>query len=367
MHERFMKQAIALAELGRGQTWPNPLVGAILVNDGRIVGQGVHLKAGDPHAEVYALRMAGERARGSTAYVSLEPCSHTGRTPPCADTLIEAGVKRVVVAHRDPNPLVAGRGIAKLREAGIEVITGVLEQEAARQNEEFFTFIRLNRPFVLWKCASTLDGYIAAPSGHSQFVTSTQAREDVQKLRAKHPAIGVGIGTVLADDPRLTVRLGENTPASRQPIRIVFDSRLRIQSDARIFSEPGETWVYTAVQADELPRRFQEYIERGTLKVWTTPPDEEGRVHLPSAFADLAQRGISSLLVEGGATLVSTLLRNQMVDKVAYYLAPKLLGGGIPALLNCGKERMDEAICLCDVDLTSIGPDFRLDGYPMYT
>lgn len=361
-----MRIALQIAELGRGQTSPNPLVGAVVVRDGEVVGQGAHLKAGEPHAEVHALRMAAEKARGSTVYVTLEPCSHQGRTPPCADALIQARVARVVVATGDSNPVVHGRGVEKLREAGIDVTVGVLAAAANEQNEAYVTWRRENRPFVVWKCAATLDGYIAAGSGHSMYVTSAESRASVHALRRQYPAIGVGIGTVLADDPRLTVRTPEGT-ADNQPLRVVFDTRLRISSHARMFSEPGETLLY----ATEEGQREREQRGAATpafthVQTVIVPADRHGHVSLHHALQDLGQRGVHSILVEGGATLVTALLAGHLIDKVVYYIAPKLLAGGVPALHGRQTTHMTEAVAFERVTWTQVGVDMCCNGYPQY-
>jgi diaminohydroxyphosphoribosylaminopyrimidine deaminase/5-amino-6-(5-phosphoribosylamino)uracil reductase len=369
LDEEFMAMALKLAEYGRGQTSPNPIVGAVIVNQGEIVGYGSHLKAGTPHAEIHALNMAGERAKGGTIYVTLEPCSHFGRTPPCADALIQAGVKRVVVGCLDPNPKVSGQGVQKLRDAGIEVDVGVLEMLACRQNEAFFHWVTKRRPFVVWKCASTLDGYIATSASHSFYVTGEEARRDVQRLRREIPAIAVGIHTVLADDPRLTVRLVDpESEVNRQPLRVVFDSRFRLPPHAKLLSQPGKTVVFTTREVSQADvESFQPYLNRGALEIIRVDADERGRASLLHALGHLADMGIHSLLVEGGRTLVSELFKAQLVDKVVYYISPKLLGGGIPALDGLGKRLMSEAVVLKDVRMTQIGEDIRIDGYPSYS
>jgi diaminohydroxyphosphoribosylaminopyrimidine deaminase/5-amino-6-(5-phosphoribosylamino)uracil reductase len=362
--EHYMRIALRLAELGRGQTSPNPLVGCVIVKDGEIIGQGAHLRAGTPHAEVHALRMAGDRAEGATAYVTLEPCSHFGRTPPCTDALIRAGIRRVVVAAVDPDPRVCGRGLARLRDAGIDVQTGILEQEAVRQNEGFRMRVLTGRPLVLWKCAATLDGYIAAHTGHSQYVTGPAAREAVQRLRSQHAAVAVGSGTAIADDPRLTVRSANGEAAPHQPLRVVFDSRLRLSPGSRMLREPGRTLVYTLEAALEGPKAAD--LRAAGAELAAMPAGPDGRVDLSAALADLGRRGVNELLVEGGSELVSTLLARRLVDRVAYFVAPKLLGGGIPALRGLNPDRMDGAVRL-EVDrVTTHGDDLCLWGRPVY-
>ena len=363
-----MQIALTLAELGRGQTSPNPMVGAVLVKDGEVVGQGAHLKAGLAHAEVHALRMAGENAKGATAYVTLEPCSHYGRTPPCADALIEAGVRRVVIAMEDPDVRVQGQGVMKLRQAGIEVATGVLATAAAHLNEEYVTLKEKERPFVTWKCAATLDGYIATANGHSSFVTGPEARRTVHEMRRRVSAIAVGIQTVLSDNPRLTVRLGEDAESNLpNPVRVVFDSRLRMPLEAAMLKEPGQTLIYTTkATVSHSADAIIALQERGA-EVVGVEADVTGRVQLAAALGDLARRGYQGVLVEGGATIAWALLQEQLVDKVVYYIAPKLLGGGLPALSGHGPTRMDAAIALHSLVWTQVGDDLRVEGYPVYT
>ncbi|WP_281173067.1 bifunctional diaminohydroxyphosphoribosylaminopyrimidine deaminase/5-amino-6-(5-phosphoribosylamino)uracil reductase RibD [Alicyclobacillus herbarius] len=361
----FMRLAISLGELGLAQSSPNPSVGAVIVRDGEVVGQGAHLKAGGPHAEVHALRMAGEAANGSTVYVTLEPCSHHGRTPPCADALIAAGVRRVVIACPDVNPQVAGRGIARLREAGIEVVVGVEAAAAKRLHEAFFHTMTHGRPLVVWKTAATLDGYIAATTGHSRYVTSREARQQVQWLRRLHPAIAVGVGTALADDPQLTVRIAPDG-AIRQPLRVVFDSMLRLPPSARLLHESGRTVVYTTERAPQERVKVLQEAAASPLDVVVLSSQADGRVPLREALVDLARRGCNSVLVEGGAQLVSALARERLLDKVVYYLAPKLLGGGLPALAGLSPARMDEALTLTDVQVSQVGPDVRVEGRIVY-
>lgn len=358
--DRLMSMALELAELGRGQTSPNPMVGAILVKNGEIVGQGAHLKAGGPHAEAHALAMAGDRAKGATVYVTLEPCAHVGRTPPCADALIAAGVAKVVVACTDPNPEVSGEGIRRLKNAGIDVVTGVLEQRAIAQNEAYFTWRTSGRPFVVWKCAATLDGYVATLGGDSQYVTSPEARQSVHHLRREHPAIAVGIGTVLADDPRLTVRLPDRPATVTQPLRVIFDTHLRIKPEAAVISEPGQTLLYAA--GDDLEGQMRRLLKSGA-QVQRVGADAHGHVSLPDALSDLARRGITSLLVEAGPMVAGALLRERLVDKVVYYIAPKLLGGGLPAVSGRDPDKMAEALRLTRLSVTQIGPDLRVEGY----
>lgn len=362
----YMRLALSVAELGRSQTTPNPLVGAVLVKDGEVVGQGAHLKPGGPHAEIHALRMAGEKAEGATAYVTLEPCSHYGRTPPCADALIKAGVKRVVVAMEDPDPRVQGQGVAKLRSAGMDVTTGVLALEAGKLNEAYLKLKETGRPFVTWKCAATLDGRIATQNGHSSYVTGPESRRTVHELRRRIPVIAVGIQTVLADDPRLTVRLDGEVESNRQPLRVVFDSKLRMPTAAAMLREPGKTLIYTTEEAVRKEQEKYTLLQQHEVEITALPADEYGRVSLEAALKHLGQLGYDELLLEGGATLAGAFLKRQWIDKVVYYIAPKFLGGGLPALTGLELSTMSEAVLLQDVTWSQVGTDFRLEGYPMY-
>jgi diaminohydroxyphosphoribosylaminopyrimidine deaminase/5-amino-6-(5-phosphoribosylamino)uracil reductase len=366
--ERFMRMALELAELGRGQTRPNPLVGAVIVRDGEIVGQGAHLKAGGPHAEVHALAMAGPKAKGATAYVTLEPCNHYGKTPPCSEALIEAGVRRVVIATKDPFPLVDGGGIARLRAAGVDVQTDVLVEQAMHQNETYMKWARTGLPFVWWKSAATLDGYIAADSGHSRYVTSDAARTSVQELRRAVQAIAVGIGTVLADDPRLTIRDGDSgEPADVQPIRIVFDSQLRMPATASMLTQPGTTVIYTSQRSlDALTGERLRAFNNHRVELVPVELNQGGRVSLSAALSHMGKRNIQSVVVEGGSQIVSQLFQHHLIDKVSYYLAPKLLGGGISALKGRAVSNMGEAVELERVTWSRVGPDILVEGYPIY-
>ncbi len=359
--ETYMRLALEMAAAAQGQTGCNPVVGCVIVRDGRIVGLGAHLKRGEGHAEVHALAMAGEQARGGTAYVTLEPCSHYGRTPPCADRLIEAGVKRVVVACRDPNPLVAGRGLTLLAKRGIEVTTGVLEQEAQELNEAFFTYITRKRPFVALKTASTLDGKIAAFTGDSRWITNEQARAYVHTLRHRHQAIMVGVGTVLKDDPSLTVRL--SVPGV-QPTRIIVDSRLRTPLHAKVVQDQqAETIILTTERAD--PDRARALEQAGVMIVACGAGE---RVDLHLAMQTLAEHEIASILLEGGGTLNGAMLKARLIDKMYLFYAPKIIGGQeAPANFQLeGMARMSDAWQLERVRFEPFGDNLCIIGYPAY-
>lgn len=360
--EYYMNLALQLAASAAGQTGINPVVGCVIVKDGRIVGMGAHLKRGEAHAEIHALNMAGNEAAGATAYVTLEPCSHFGKTPPCSDRLIREGVKRVVVAATDPNPLVAGSGIARLRASGIEVTEGVLEREANALNETFNTFIVTRRPFVTVKSASTLDGKIAARTGDSKWITGEASRAYVHTLRHRHQAIMVGIGTVLADDPSLTTRL---PVPGLHPIRVVVDSTLRLPHEAKLVRDgAAPTVVLTTEQAPTARRR--ELEARGVEIVDCGPGPA---VDLDAAMARLGEREIGSLLVEGGGKLSGALLERRLAHKLVLFLAPKIIGGGALAPTNfdfAGFGHMREAIRLERMQVETFGDDLCLIGYPKY-
>lgn len=360
--EFYMRLALQLAASASGQTGINPVVGCVLVKEGRVVGMGAHLKRGEAHAEIHALQMAGRQAQGSTVYVTLEPCSHHGKTPPCSDRLIREGVKRVVIAATDPNPLVAGSGIAKLRASGIEVTTGVLEREAVKLNEAFNKFIVTRRPFVTVKSASTLDGKIAARTGDSKWITGDGSRSYVHTLRHRHQAIMVGIGTVLADDPALTTRL---PVPGLNPIRVVVDSTLRIPRDARLVRD-GEapTVVLTTERAPQARRRELEALGVEVIDCGPGPA-----VDLRAAMERLGEREIGSLLVEGGGKLSGALLEARLVDKLVLFYAPKIIGGGAAAPGNFdfpGFGRMREAIALERLEVERFDNDICISGYPRY-
>lgn len=357
-HEFYMDLALTNARTMKGQTDPNPLVGSVIVNHNRIVGVGAHLKAGEPHAEIHALRMAGEEAHGGTIYVTLEPCSHFGRTGPCAQAIIDAGLKKVVIAALDPNPLVSGNGVKMLEEAGIEVVSGIREQESLKMNEVFNKFITTKKPFVTLKAASTLDGKIATHSLDSKWITSEDARRDVHELRSEHMAILVGVGTVIEDDPELTARI----PNGRNPIRVILDSSLRLPLDANVAVDgAAETWIFTSQTYD---RSKKEQLEHSGIRIFET--SGETRTDVNDMMRILGENGISSLFIEGGGTVNSAFLENGLIDKVVLYFAPKLVGGkNAPTFLEgSGFELMKDAVDLADGEFTKIGKDFKFTGYP---
>lgn len=348
----WMAQALRLAERGLYGTSPNPRVGCVLVRDGDVVGTGWHRRAGEPHAEVHALREAGEAARGATAYVTLEPCSHHGRTPPCAEALVEARVARVVVAAQDPNPQVAGEGIARLRAAGIAVESGLMETAARELNAGFFARMTRGMPWVRSKIAMSLDGRTALGNGKSQWITGDAARQDVQRWRARSCAVLTGINTVLADDARLNVR-GIETP--RQPLRVVLDSQLRIPLEARVLIGGGAL-IYTAMRDAEKSAA----LEQAGASVCVLP-DGKGQVDLPAMLRDLAQRGCNEVLVEAGSILNGALLRTGLVDELLLYVAPQLLGDAARGMAQLGElTSLDQRVNLKWQDMRQVGNDLRI-------
>jgi diaminohydroxyphosphoribosylaminopyrimidine deaminase/5-amino-6-(5-phosphoribosylamino)uracil reductase len=361
--EKWMRIALDLATKARGQTSPNPLVGAVVVADGVLVGSGFHPKAGAPHAEVYALEDAGVLAQGATMYVTLEPCSHFGRTPPCADAVINAGIRRVVVAMTDPNPRVSGRGAARLRYAGIDVEVGLLEEEAQRLNASYITYMTKQRPHVIWKAASTLDGKVATRTGESRWITGIKARELVHTVRSQTDAIMVGIGTVLQDDPQLTARsAGGDTTSLRQPLRIIVDSMLRIPLRARCLDPqlPGQTIVATtsAAPADKL-----DALRNSGVKVWQGTA-QSGKVDMVGLLNDLATMQITSILLEGGPMLAGSMLDARLIDECMIFVAPKLFGGTeAPGLLGgLGVASPDQAAIISQLTWQTIGEDLLATG-----
>jgi diaminohydroxyphosphoribosylaminopyrimidine deaminase/5-amino-6-(5-phosphoribosylamino)uracil reductase len=362
----WMAQALHLAERGLYTTSPNPRVGCVLVHDRKMVGEGWHELAGGPHAEAVALRMAGEAARGATAYVTLEPCSHHGRTPPCADALIAAGVTRVVAAVQDPNPQVAGQGLAKLRAAGIEVECGLMEAAARELNLGFFARMTRGTPWLRSKIAMSLDGRTALANGVSLWITGEPARLDVQHWRARSCAILTGIGSVLTDNPQLNVR---DINTTRQPLRVVLDSSLRIPLTARIlnnsllpsaaargFEGEGKLLIYTAVSAAEKI----EALEKAGASVCVLP-DGSGKVNLAGMLADLARRGCNEILLEAGSVLNGAMLRAGLVDELILYLAPQLLGDAARGMAQLGElTALDQRVDLKWQDVRQVGNDLRL-------
>jgi diaminohydroxyphosphoribosylaminopyrimidine deaminase/5-amino-6-(5-phosphoribosylamino)uracil reductase len=350
-----MQAALALARRGLGTVWPNPAVGCVILNDGRIVGRGWTQPGGRPHGETEALRRAGEAARGATAYVSLEPCCHWGRTPPCTDALIAAGVRRVVVTLEDPDPRVAGGGLRRLRAAGLVVETGLCAEEAAEINAGFFCRLRLGRPLVTLKLATSLDGQIATRRGESQWITGPPARERAHALRAAHDAIMVGTGTVLADNPQLTCRLPGLS--QRSPVRVVIDRHLRIPPTMRLIADARNvpTWIVTTPSAD--PTRRQVLLDSG-VSVIDVDPAADGTIELRAALAALGERGITRLLVEGGGRLAAALAHARLIDRLIWVHAPLLIGNdGTPAIADFGLDSLADAPQFDRLSTETLGSD----------
>jgi diaminohydroxyphosphoribosylaminopyrimidine deaminase / 5-amino-6-(5-phosphoribosylamino)uracil reductase len=357
--ERFMRRTLELAAKALGRTSPNPVVGAVIVRNGRIIGEGFHRRAGLPHAEREALRRITETARGATIYVNLEPCSHYGRTPPCADALIEAGIKRVVVGMVDPNPLVQGRGLRRLRRAGIAVATGVLREECERLNEDFVCFIRTGRPFVTLKLAASLDGRIAAASGDSQWISGEQSRRVVHELRNRVDAILVGAETVRNDDPRLTCRMR----GGRDPLRVVLDGRLSIMPSARVCTQPSTAPTLIATSEDHGRGEKQAQLEAQGVQV-VCLPGKNGQVPLRPLLVELGRRGHKSVLIEGGGRIAAAALREGVVDKVLFFYAPLLLGGEGRAMIGpLGIDRVAAGQKLHTITVERIGKDILVAAY----
>lgn len=355
---RYMARALQLARRGLYTTHPNPRVGCVIVRNGQIVGEGWHERAGEPHAEVHALRRAGEAAHGATAYVTLEPCSHHGRTPPCANALVQAGVKRVVTAMVDPNPLVAGNGLKLLQAAGIETASGLLESEARALNPGFISRMERNRPYIRLKMAMSLDGRTAMESGESVWVTGDAARRDVQFLRAQAGAILTGIGTILADDPSLNVRLTAEELGIegevRQPIRVVLDSELRFPLNARLLTIPGETLIYTCSTNDDKIAQ----LEQAGARIRRFDAE---KLHLSEVMTALVEDGITEVHVEAGATLAGALVEQGLADELVIYMAPHLMGSSARALFNLPHiAHMQDRLALTIRDIRAIGQDWRI-------
>jgi diaminohydroxyphosphoribosylaminopyrimidine deaminase / 5-amino-6-(5-phosphoribosylamino)uracil reductase len=357
---RYMGRALALAAEGLYSTDPNPRVGCVLVRDDAIVGEGFHARAGEPHAEVHALAAAGERARGATAYVTLEPCSHHGRTPPCADALVAAGVARVVYASADPNPRVDGGGAARLRAAGIATAAGCLEKAAIGLNPGFFSRMRRGRPFVRVKLGASLDGRTALASGRSQWLTGAAARADVQRLRARSSAILTGAATAHRDDPRLTVRDAALELHGRRPLRVVLDPRLTLAPDARMLGEPGPVLVITG--SDDAGRRAA-LVARGA-EVLCLPG--AGARDLGAVLAELARREVNELLVEAGARLAGAFIAAGLLDELVLYLAPHMLGhDALPLAVLPMLEELGDRWRFRYAGVRQVGEDLRLTLLPL--
>ena len=361
MHESYMQRALELAKFGWGRTNPNPLVGAVIVKNGKIIAEGYHEKLGCAHAEVAAFENAKEDVRGGTLYVNLEPCSHYGRTSPCAKAIIEKGISEVVIAMTDPNPKVAGRGIEMLKEAGIQVVCGILEKEAKKLNEIFIKYITKKRPFIIMKTAMTLDGKIASVCGDSKWISGEASRQYVHTLRSRVAAIMVGINTVLADNPSLTARL--DSGKTRDPVRIVIDSKGVIPVDSRVINAESSAGVILATTTVLEHEKERLLIDKGVqiLKI----DGLGGHVDLVKLMDELYKLEIDSVLLEGGGGLNAAALASGIVDKVMTFIAPKIIGGkdAKTPVEGVGIEIMEHAIKLHDISISRFDEDFLVEGY----
>jgi diaminohydroxyphosphoribosylaminopyrimidine deaminase/5-amino-6-(5-phosphoribosylamino)uracil reductase len=357
----YMKRALTLAKKGLGKTRPNPAVGCVIVKDGIIVGEGWHKKAGGPHAEVHALEMAGENARGADLFVTLEPCSHTGKTPPCCEAVIRAKVKRVVVGMGDPNPQVNGSGLKALQQAGIETLVGVLDQECSEINLPFIKHITTGLPYVTYKCAMTLDGNIATITGESRWISGEESRKYVHLMRSQSDAIMVGIDTVIADNPQLTVR----HVRGKSPLRVIVDTRLRTPESVNVLNDQLSSKTIIAT-TETNPRVHLRYLRQGvTILVCD---EYDGRVSMVDLLQKLGKMGVQSLLLEGGSQLAGNMVQHGMIDELVFFVAPKIIGsnGFAPFRLQ-GITSMDQAIKLDFIDVRRIGPDIIVTARPEYS
>ena len=359
-----MKEALREARKGMGRTSPNPAVGAVIVRDGRIVAKGYHRKAGLPHAEIEALGKLGGKAPGDVLYVTLEPCNHHGKTPPCTEAILRSGLRRVVVGMTDPNPMVTGGGCEFLRQNGIEVVTGILETECRLLNEVFVKFVTTGRPFVVAKSALTLDGWTATSSGHSKWITNERSRQLVHRLRNQMDATMVGIGTVLADDPSLTTRLERRR--GKDPLRIVVDTHLRTPLCAKVLNPESSAITLIVVKSDLRDDSREIFQKKGALII--PCPIKAGLIDLDALMNILGRMSITSVLVEGGASIMASMLREKLIDKFYIFMAPKILGGedGIPMAAGPGVKRMEECLVLKDIRIRRFADDILVIGYPYY-
>ena len=363
----FMNEALKIAKYGIGRTSPNPMVGSIIVKDNRIVGQGWHRKSGTPHAEIHALNQAGDLAKNSTIYVTLEPCCHYGRTGPCSEAIVKSGIKRAVVAMKDPNPLVAGKGIEQLRNAGIEVTVGVLEDEAIKLNEVFIKWITTGFPFVTLKTAMSLDGKIASYTGHSKWITNDASRNFVHKLRDCHDVILVGIGTVLADDPSLTTRLSEknlNAYQGKSPVRVIVDSKAKTPLTATVLNDNCAKTIIAVSSSEAEPEKINALKEKGAEVLIINNDEQNGGILLPELLKKLGELKYTSIFVEGGATINASFLKCDLVDRVYWFIAPKIIGGenAKGPIGGTGVDTVDQAVKLKDIEITQIDEDILVSA-----
>ena len=358
--EHFMRMARVLAKKGQGYTSPNPMVGAVIVKDSKVMGSGYHHSFGEAHAEVNAIEDAGSQAKGATLYVNLEPCHHTGKTPPCSLKILEAGIKRVVMAMKDPNTL-AGGGAVFLQAHGVEVLTGVCEAAAKKLNEAFIKYVSKKKPFVLLKCAATLDGRIATRTGDSKWVTGDKARKFVHRLRHAVDAILGGIGTIHSDDPSLTTRL--ESDSGLDPVRIVLDTHLSISPDARILQLDSNSDTILVTGDTVSAAKKKRVLKTGVRLI--EQPVRDDQIDLKSLMVELGSMGMTSLLIEGGSRVISSAIRSGVIDKVFFFYAPKILGGddGIPICQGPGPEQMKDSIRVRDIRVQRFDDDVMIEGY----
>ncbi len=357
-----MRSALSLAQKALGNTAPNPAVGAVIVRDDKIVGQGFSLPAGRDHAEIVAIRNAKDLAKGATLYITLEPCCHTGRTPPCTEAIIKAGIKEVHFSVNDPNSLVSGKGAKLLEQAGIQVCKGEEKETSIKLNEAYFKYIRTKRPFVTAKCATSLDGKIATRSGDSRWISSPEARNWAHRLRGQSDAVMVGIGTIIADDSLLTARDKENKPLGKQPIRIVVDSGLKIPLSAKLFTDNNSIIIATSSNSE---KKMTDLRDLGVEVI--SLPGAGGLVDLSALLDFLGRREITSVLIEGGSELLGSFFDEGLADKVAFCVSPVIIGGktAIPSVGARGANKLSEAYRLQDVSFETAGQDFIVTGYPV--
>lgn len=359
-----MREALRQARKGLGRTSPNPAVGAVIVRDGEVIARGYHHRAGLPHAEVEALGKLGGKAQGDTLHVTLEPCSHLGRTPPCTEAILKSGIGKVVVGMRDPNPEVPGDGCEFLRKNGVEVKTGIMEAECRRLNEGYLKFVAHKRPFVIVKSALTIDGWAATSTGDSRWITNERSRQFVHGLRNRVDALMVGVGTVLADDPYLTAR--PKGGQGRDPLRIVIDTNLRIPPNAKVLNHESTAQTLIAVGAHIAPEGLNRFQKEGVSIL--ACPTKADRIDLGALMDILGERSVMTLLVEGGASVIGSMLRERLIDKFYIFRAPKILGGddGISMAAGPGARRMDGCLTLKDLEVRRFGRDTLTVGYPDY-
>lgn len=353
--EEYLRETLRLAKKGAGYVSPNPLVGAVVVKNGRPVGKGAHLQAGQPHAEVNALSKAGDRSRGATLYVNLEPCCHHGKTPPCVDLITKRGIKRVVCAMEDPNPLVSGKGLSRLRQMGIEVDVGKLEQKARRLNEAYLKYITTGLPFVTLKWAQTLDGKIATSRGDSRWISSEPSRRYAHRLRSQTDAVLVGVETIVKDDPALSVRLAKG----RSPFKILLDSQLRLPLQAKVLQ--GERLIIATTQRPD--QQKVDCLRGNGAELWQLPSTPEGWVDIEAVMKQAGSHQITSILIEGGAHIAASALKAKVVDKVIVFIAPRILGEGLSAVEGLRIDLISASLPLRDIRIRRCGEDIVYSGY----